>query len=78
MNSQRMYTETEARQIAVSAAQEALTRFAATHPLPATISVDDAAEMLGVSRRTVARMDLPRTSAGRIAYATVLNVLAAR
>lgn len=75
---ERMYSEREARALAVSAAQEALARFAAERPMPSSVSIEDAAEILGVSRRTVARMRLPRNKAGRIPYAAVLDAISAK
>lgn len=75
---ERTYTEAEARALAVQAAQEALTRFAASNPPPATVSVADAATMLGVSERTVLRMKLRRAAFGRIPYSAVLDALASK
>lgn len=74
----RTFTEAEARALAVAAALEALTRFAAARPVPSSVTLGGAAEILGVSTRTVARMKLPRTGTGRIPYSAVLDVLAAR
>lgn len=71
-----MYTEDEARALAVEAAQEALTRFAASRPVPSSVTAGEAATMLGVSLRTVARLKLPRNRAGRIPYQSVLDALA--
>lgn len=70
-----MYTEDEARALAIDAAQEALTRFAASRPVPTAVSASEAATMLGVSVRTVARMKLPRNRAGKIPYQVVLDAL---
>jgi hypothetical protein len=74
----RQFTEKEARALAVDAAQEALSRYAASHPLPSSVTVAEAAKMLGVSLRTAARMKLPRNDAGRIPYSVVLDALAAK
>lgn len=71
---ERMYTESEARQLAVDAAGEALRRYAAEHPLPATVSVSGAASALNVSVRTVARMKPPKVG-GKIPYSWVLKRL---
>jgi len=50
----------------------------AERPVPSCVSVADAAEMLGVSTRTVARMRLPRNAAGKIPYRALLEALAAK
>lgn len=47
-------------------------------PVPSCVSVAEAAEMMGVSTRTVVRMKLPRNQAGKIPYRDVLKALAAR
>jgi hypothetical protein len=65
------------RRIAVDAAMEALTRFAATHPMPSAVSISQAAEMLNVSGRTVTRLKLPRNKTGKIPVEAVLNALRA-
>lgn len=56
----------------------ALQRLAASRPVPSTVTVQQAAEMLGVSTRTVHRMNPPRTAGGRIPYAWVLRQLEGR
>lgn len=75
---ERTYTETEARSLAVDAAQEALTRFTRTHPLPAVVTVAEAAEMLKVSTRTIGRLGLQRVAEGKIPYSEILNILDAK
>jgi len=47
-----MLTEQEARRVAIAAAEEVLAR----RPVPSTVTLSDAAEMLGVSRQTARKM----------------------
>lgn len=70
---ERMYTETEAKRLAIEAAKEALKEFASeTHP-PMCMTVREAAKALKVSVRTVARLNLKRNSVGKIPYSAVLE-----
>jgi hypothetical protein len=69
-----MLTETEAMELI----RKALAIRDAERPVPSCVSVAEAAEMLGVSTRTVVRMKLPRNKAGKIPYRAVLEALAAR
>jgi len=50
----------------------------AERPVPSCVSVSEAAEIMGVSTRTVVRMKLPRNKAGKIPYRAVLEALAVR
>jgi hypothetical protein len=50
----------------------------AQRPVPSCVSVTEAAKMLGVSRRTLVRLNLPRNDAGKIPYESVLAARAAR
>lgn len=50
----------------------------AERPVPSHVSVAEAAEMLGVNRKTIARLKLPRNAVGKIPYRAVLEALAAR
>jgi hypothetical protein len=50
----------------------------AERPVPAHVSIDEAAEMLTVSRRTITRMKPPKNKAGKIPYRWVLEALAAK
>lgn len=70
----RTYTEPEVRSIALEAAKAAI----ALRPVPSHVTVAQAAEMLGVSSRTVARMKLPRNSMGRIPYEEVIAARSAK
>lgn len=69
-----MLTETEALELI----RKALAIRDAERPVPSAVSTDEAAEMLGVSTRTLRRMKLPRNAAGKIPYRAVLEALAAR
>jgi hypothetical protein len=75
---ERTYSKTEARSLAVEAAQEALARFAVTHPLPISVTLEQAAKMLECSTRTVGRMGLPRLAEGKIPYSAILEKLDAK
>lgn len=68
MMEEKLYTQGEARMIAIDAARIAL----AGQPLPTHVSMVEAAKMLGVTARTVARWKLPRNSAGKIPYEAVI------
>jgi thiamine pyrophosphate-dependent acetolactate synthase large subunit-like protein len=52
----------------------ALTRFASGRPVPSTVTIPQAAEMLDVSTRTIHRMKPPRVGA-KIPYSWVLKQL---
>lgn len=69
-----MLTEREA----LDMAKRAVELYAASNPNPITVSVTEAAELLGVSRRTVERMKPPRAAGNRIPYAWLLERLASR
>lgn len=69
-----MLTETEALELI----RKALAIHDAERPVPSHVSVTDAAEMLGVTTRTITRMKLPRNKAGKIPYRAVVEALAAR
>lgn len=71
---ERNYTSAEMRSIAVQAALEVLAR----RPVPSAVTAKQAAEMLEVSPRTVARMGLPRNGAGLIPYTAVLDALSSK
>jgi hypothetical protein len=72
--SERMYSEMEARQIAVAAAEEVLAR----RPVPSSVTAAQAAELLDVSVRTVMRLKLPRNRAGKIPYEAVMAARSSR
>lgn len=59
-----MITPDEARQIALEAVKE----WAALNPPLTSYTVKDAAEALGVSTKTIMRLNLPRNQFGRINY----------
>ncbi len=61
-------TQHEARQIAVAAVEEVLAR----RPVPSAVTLTQAAEMLGISRQTAAKLGLRRNQAGLIPYEAVL------
>jgi hypothetical protein len=67
---------TKAEVLAV--ALQALEIYQARNPAPSAVTLADAAQMLGCSRRTVHRMRLPRTAGGMVPYSAVLECLAAR
>jgi len=69
-----MLTETEALDLI----RKALKLHDAERPVPTCVSVAEAAEMLGVSTRTVVRMKPPRNKAGKVPYSWVVEALAAR
>lgn len=58
----------EARTVAIAAVEEVLAR----RPVPSAVTLKQAAEMLGVSRNTAAKLNLPRNAAGLIPYEAVL------
>lgn len=69
-----MLTDKEALELI----KTALAMHDAQRPVPSCVSVTEAAKMLGVSRRTAVRMNLPRNAAGKIPYEAVLEARAAR
>ncbi len=68
------YTEPQLIAIAAMAAEMALAR----RPAPSSVTLKGAAEIMGVSVRTVARMNLPRNQSNRIPYSAVVDAMAAR
>jgi DNA invertase Pin-like site-specific DNA recombinase len=60
------------------AVESTVRRVLAERPVPSCVSVDQAAEMLGVSRHTVMRMKPPRNAVGKIPYEWVLEARSAR
>ncbi len=68
----RNYTSAEAKELAVAAAQEALARFAAERPNPSWVTLNQAADMLKVSTRTVQRLNPPRVG-GKIPYSWIVK-----
>jgi hypothetical protein len=71
---ERNYTDKDINELA----DQLLARFSAQRPVPSSVTLIQAAEILGVSVRTAARFDLPRNEAGRINYEDVLRVRANR
>lgn len=69
-----MLTEQEAHNMAVRAAEVALMR----RPTPSAVTLKQAAEILGISRNTATKLNLPRNKAGLIPYEDVLAARAAR
>jgi hypothetical protein len=69
-----MLTETEA----LALIRKALTLHDAERPVPSHVSVAEAAEMLGVTTRTIARMKPQRNKAGKIPYRWIVETMAAR
>ena len=65
-------------QDAMNLIRKALAMHDAERPVPSHVSVAEAAEMLGVTTRTVARMKPLRNKAGKIPYRWVVEALAAR
>jgi hypothetical protein len=63
---------------AVDLIRKALAIHDAERPVPTCVTVAEAAEMLGVSKRTAIRMKLPRNKAGKVPYRAVLEALAAK
>ena len=56
------------RKVAVAAAEEVLAR----RPTPTSVTLKQAAEMLGISPNTARKLNLPRNRAGLIPYESVL------
>ena len=69
-----MLTETEALDLI----RKALRIHDAERPVPTSVTPDEAAEMLGVSPRTIRRMKLPRNDLGKIPYRAIVEALAAK
>lgn len=69
-----MLTEEEA----LNLIRTALAMHDAARPVPSCVTVVEAARMLGVSTRTVTRMNLPRNAVGKIPYEAVLAARSAR
>lgn len=69
-----MLTEQEA----VDLIRKALAIRDAERPVPPHVSITDAAEMLGVSTRTITRMRPPKNAAGKIPYRWLVETLAAK
>lgn len=77
--SERHFTEQEARKLALAVAQEALALYEARpQKQRGGYSTVEAAGFLGISTRTVARMNLPRMSSGKISYETLVAARANR
>lgn len=70
---ERMYTSQEVRQIASEAARRVLEE----RPVPSTLTTEQAAEILGVSTRTIQRLN-PRRVGSKIPYLWVRQQLEVR
>ncbi len=68
-----MLTEQEALKLI----KTALAIHDAKRPVPACVSVAEAAKLLGISARTVTRMNPPRV-AGKVPYRWIVETLASR
>jgi hypothetical protein len=68
-----MITKEEAKQLIRDAVREVL----AERPVPACVSVAEAAKLLSLSTRTVTRMNPPRV-AGKVPYSWIVETLASR
>lgn len=66
------------REEALNLVQQALALHDARRPTPSAVTVQQAAEMLGVTTRTISRMKPPKHGAGKIPYVWVLEQLAVR
>ena len=75
---ERVYSEREARDLAVEAAQEALRLYSAKPLKKPAYTLVEAAGILGVSSRTVARMNLKKNAAGKIPYEVLLDAMRPR
>jgi DNA invertase Pin-like site-specific DNA recombinase len=73
-----MTPEESLRRTINEAVESAVRRVLAERPAPSCVSIEQAAEMLGVSRHTVARMKPPRNAVGKIPYEWVLEARSAR
>ncbi len=58
--------------------EHAVARALAQRPVASTLTLEQAGEILGVSSRTVRRMQPPFVAAGRIPYSWVLERLSSR
>ena len=67
-------TTEEARRLIADTVEEVLAR----RPVPTAVTLDQAAEMLGVHRNTARKLKLQRNAAGLIPYEEVLRVRASR
>lgn len=63
-----MLTEVDARRVAIAAVEEVLAR----RPIPTSVTLKQAAEMLGISPNTARKLKLPRNASGLIPYEAVL------
>lgn len=63
---------------AMNLIRKALALHDAERPVPSHVSVAEAAEMLGVTTRTISRMKPQRNKAGKIPYRWIVETLAAR
>jgi hypothetical protein len=61
-------TEHDIRRVAIAAAEEVLAR----RPVPTSVTLKQAAEMLCISRNTAHKLKLPRSESGLIPYEAVL------
>lgn len=64
----------ETRQMVVAVIEEVLAR----RPIPTAVTLKQAAEMLGISRNTATKLNLPRNKSGLIPYEAVLAARDAR
>lgn len=69
-----MLTETEALDLI----KKALALHDASRPIPTAVTFSDAAQMLGISTRTLTRMKPPRNKANLIPYSWVIEASAAK
>ena len=60
------------------AVERAVEKVLARRPVPTSVTLKQAAEMLGVCRQTARKLNLPRNGAGMINYEDVLAVRDAR
>jgi hypothetical protein len=75
----RNYTEQEARKLALDVATQALALYEARpQKQRGGYSTAEAAGFLGVSTRTLARLNLPRMKGGKIAYEVLAAARAER
>lgn len=63
-----MMSNDDLRRVAVAAAEEVLAR----RPVPTSVTLKQAAEMLGISPNTARKLNLPRNKSGLIPYESVL------
>lgn len=61
-------TQQEVRRIVVATVEEVLAR----RPVPSSVTLKQAAEILGISRNTATKLNLRRNRAGLIPYESVL------